>query len=158
MVQKLMYADFMSSPADILREHGVQVTAQRLAVLRAVRSRPHGTADDIAEYVRAEIGAISRQAVYDALGLLADKGIIRRIQPAGSPARYEDRVDDNHHHVICRSCGKATDVECAEGEAPHLTAAAGSGYRIDSVEVVYWGTCPGCLAATPENDQKTQRN
>ena len=135
----------MSDPANLLREHGVQVTAQRLAVLRAVSARPHGTADDIAEYVRAEIGAISRQAVYDALGILTEKGLIRRIQPARSPALYEDRVDDNHHHVICRICGKTTDVDCAVGENPCLNAAADSGYQIDEAEVIFWGTCPACL-------------
>ena len=132
-------------PANLLREHGVQVTAQRLAVLRAVSNRPHCTADDVAEDVRAEIGAISRQAVYDVLGVLTEKGLIRRIQPAGSPARYEDRVGDNHHHVICRSCGKTVDIDCAVGSAPCLTAAAGSGYEIDEAEVIYWGTCPKCL-------------
>ena len=138
-------------PADLLREHGVQVTAQRLAVLRAVSGRPHGTADDVAEDVRSEIGAISRQAVYDALGMLAEKGLIRRIQPAGSPARYEDRVGDNHHHLICRTCGKTVDVDCAVGDTPCLTAAADSGYRIDEAEVIYWGTCPECLAASPDS-------
>src|SRR5271163_2582058 len=117
--------------AKILREHGVQVTAQRLAVLRAVSGRPHCTADDIAEGVRAEIGAISRQAVYDALGVLAEKGIIRRIQPAGSPALYEDRVGDNHHHLICRTCGRTSDVDCAVGDAPCLNASAPAGYQID---------------------------
>jgi Fur family transcriptional regulator, stress-responsive regulator len=136
-------------PAKTLREHGLQVTAQRLAVLRAVTALPHCMADDVAEAVRAEIGAISRQAVYDALGILAEKGIIRRIQPAGSPALYEDRVGDNHHHLICRSCGKTVDVDCAVGEAPCLTAANASGYRIDEAEVIYWGTCPGCLALSP---------
>jgi Fe2+ or Zn2+ uptake regulation protein len=141
-------------PADLLREHGVQVTAQRLAVLRAVAIRPHCTADDIAEDVRAEIGTISRQAVYDALRLLVDKGLIRRIQPAGSPALYEDRVGDNHHHVICRTCGKTVDVECAVGEAPCLTAAADLGYQIDETEVTYWGTCPACLAATARRGRK----
>ncbi len=134
-------------PAKTLREHGVQVTAQRLAVLRAVSGRPHCTADGVAEDVRAEIGAISRQAVYDALGMLAEKGIIRRIQPAGSPARYEDRVGDNHHHLICRTCGKTVDVDCAVGDTPCLTAADASGYQIDEAEVIYWGTCPECLAA-----------
>ena len=133
--------------AKILHNHGVHVTAQRLAVLRAVAGRPHCTADDVAEEVRAEIGAISRQAVYDALGILADKGIIRRIQPAGSPARYEDRVGDNHHHLICRRCGKTVDVDCAVGDAPCLTAADASGFQIDEAEVIYWGTCPKCLAA-----------
>jgi Fur family ferric uptake transcriptional regulator len=131
--------------ADLLRRHGVQVTAQRLAVLAAVSGRPHGTADDVAKVVRTEIGAISRQAVYDALGVLADKGLIRRIQPAGSPARYEDRVGDNHHHLICRTCGRMVDVDCAVGAAPCLTAGADSGYEIDEAEVVYWGRCPECL-------------
>ena len=138
-------------PADLLREHGVQVTAQRLAVLRAVSGRPHGTADDVAEDVRSEIGTISRQAVYDALGMLAEKGLIRRIQPAGSSARYEDRVGDNHHHLICRTCGKTVDVDCAVGDTPCLTAAADSGYQIDEAEVIYWGTCPECLAASPDS-------
>jgi Fur family ferric uptake transcriptional regulator len=135
-----------SDPAALLRENGVQVTAQRLAVMRAVAGRPHGTADEIAEAVRADIGAISRQGVYDALSILADTGIIRRIQPAGSPALYEDRVNDNHHHVICRACGATADVDCAVGETPCLTAADDSGYRIDEAEVIYWGTCPVCLA------------
>jgi Fe2+ or Zn2+ uptake regulation protein len=135
--------------ADLLRQHGVQVTAQRLAVLRAVSDRPHCTADDVAEHVRAGIGTISRQAVYDALGILAEKGLIRRIQPAGSPALYEDRVGDNHHHVICRTCGTAVDVDCAVGDPPCLTAADDSGYQIDEAEVIYWGTCPECLAANP---------
>lgn len=136
-----------NDPANLLREHGVQVTAQRLAVLRAVSGRPHCTADDVAEDVRADIGAISRQAVYDALGMLAEKGLIRRIQSAGSPARYEDRVGDHHHHVICRICGKTVDVDCAIGETHCLTAAAAdSGYQIDEAEVIYWGTCPECLA------------
>src|SRR5262249_14494388 len=133
-------------PANLLRERGVQVTAQRLAVLRAVARRPHCTADDVAEDVRAEIGAISRQAVYDALGMLVEKGLIRRIQPARSPALYEDRVGDNHHHLICRTCGKTVDVDCAVGDTPCLTAAADSGYEIDEAEVIYWGTCPECLA------------
>lgn len=135
-------------PATLLREHGAQVTAQRLATLRAVSGRPHGTADAIAEDVRADIGAISRQAVYDALGMLAEKGLIRRIQPAGSPARYEDRVGDNHHHLICRTCGRTVDVACAVGEAPCLTAAAASGYQIDEAEVIFWGACPECFAQT----------
>lgn len=137
----------LNDPANLLREHGVQVTAQRLAVLRAVSGRPHCTADDVAADVRAEIGAISRQAVYDALGLLVEKGIIRRIQPAGSPARYEDRVGDNHHHVICRTCGNTVDVDCAVGETPCLTVADDSGYQIDEAEVIYWGICPECRAA-----------
>lgn len=134
-------------PAQLLRQHGVQVTAQRLAVLRAVSSRPHGTADDIEELVRADIGAISRQAVYDALGTLTNKGLIRRIRPARSPARYEDRVDDNHHHLVCRSCGSTVDVDCAVGSRPCLEAADDHGFTIDEAEVIYWGFCPVCQEA-----------
>ncbi len=133
----------------LLRRHGLQVTAQRLAVLRAVSERPHATADDIEQVVRSEIGAISRQAVYDALGTLTDKGVLRRIQPAGSSARYESRVDDNHHHLICRTCSRMVDVDCAVGETPCLTAADDAGYEVDEAEVIYWGRCPECVAATP---------
>lgn len=132
--------------AALLRRHGVQVTAQRLAVLGALAQRPHSTADEIEKLVRAEIGAISRQAVYDALGTLTDRGLLRRIQPAGSPARYEDRVGDNHHHLICRSCGRMVDVDCAVGERPCLTAVDNSGYEIDEAEIIYWGRCPECAA------------
>ncbi len=131
----------------LLRRHGLHVTAQRLAVLRAVSDRPHSTADDIDKVVRAEIGAISRQAVYDALGILTDKGLLRRIQPAGSPARYEDRVGDNHHHLICRTCSRMVDVDCAVGAAPCLAAADDAGYAIDEAEVIYWGHCPTCQQA-----------
>jgi Fe2+ or Zn2+ uptake regulation protein len=132
----------------LLRRHGLQVTAQRLAVLKAARDRPHSTADDIDKVVRAEIGSISRQAVYDALAVFTDKGLLRRIEPAGSPARYENRVGDNHHHVICRICNRMADVNCAVGFTPCLTAADSSGYEIDEAEVVYWGRCPECVAAT----------
>jgi Fur family ferric uptake transcriptional regulator len=141
----------LNDPANLLRQNGLQVTAQRLAVLRAVSKRPHCTADDIAEDVRLEIGAISRQAVYDAVGILAEKGLIRRIQPAGSSALYEDRVGDNHHHVICRTCGKTVDVDCAVGDTPCLTAADNSGYQIDEAEVIYWGVCPDCLTAKQQS-------
>ena len=134
--------------AALLRRHGVQVTAQRLAVLRAVSLRPHSTADQIDKVVRADLGAISRQAVYDALGALASNGILRRIQPAGSPARYEDRVGDNHHHLICRTCDRMVDVDCAVGATPCLSAADDSGYEIDEAEVVFWGRCPDCAANT----------
>uniref|UniRef100_A0A832I1I1 Transcriptional repressor n=1 Tax=Eiseniibacteriota bacterium TaxID=2212470 RepID=A0A832I1I1_UNCEI len=132
-------------PAELLRRHGLQVTAQRLAVLRAVSAHPHVTADAVAELARGEIGAISRQAVYDALGLLTEKGLIRRIQPAGSPARYEDRIADNHHHLICRACGRTVDVDCAVGAAPCLTAADALGFEVDEAEVIYWGRCPECV-------------
>ncbi len=131
----------------LLRRHGLNITAQRLAVLRAVSAQPHRTADDIYNVVRAEIGAISRQAVYDTLAALTDKGVLRRIQPAGSPARYEDRVGDNHHHLICRTCNRMVDVDCAVGDTPCLTAADSSGYEIDEAEVIYWGRCPECVAA-----------
>jgi Fe2+ or Zn2+ uptake regulation protein len=143
--------DELRDPADLLREHGVQVTAQRLAVLRAVSSRPHGTADDIEELVRSEIGAISRQAVYDALATLTDKGLVRRIQPARSPARYEDRVDDNHHHLVCRGCGRTVDVDCARGRRPCLEAGDDHGFTIDEAEVIYWGHCPSCQPASADD-------
>jgi Fur family ferric uptake transcriptional regulator len=134
-----------SDPALLLRQRGIQITAQRLAVFRAVAARPHITADEVAETVREEIGAISLQSVYDALAVLAAERLIRRIQPAGSPARFEDRVGDNHHHLICRLCGRLVDVDCARGSAPCLTAHDDRGYEIDEAEVAYWGRCPDCL-------------
>ncbi len=135
-----------ADPAELLRQRGYRVTAQRLAVLRAVASAPHVTADTVADSVRAEIGSISLQAVYDVLDVLVDVGLVRRIQPAGSPARFEARVSDNHHHVICRVCGRTADVDCAVGSAPCLTAADDMGYLIDEAEVIYWGRCPECRA------------
>ena len=137
-----------ADPAELLRQGGYRVTGQRLAVLRAVSAQPHVTADAVAETVRIEMGAISVQAVYDALGVLVDVGLVRRIQPAGSPARFEARVSDNHHHVICRSCGRTDDVDCAVGEAPCLTASDDHGFSIDEAEVIYWGLCPDCSTAT----------
>jgi Fur family ferric uptake transcriptional regulator len=134
------------SPLDQLRQRGIQATAQRLAVLRAVSNRPHVSADEVAEIVQSDIGAISRQAVYDALGVLAANGLLRRIQPVGSAARYEDRVNDNHHHLICRVCARVVDVDCAVGSAPCLTASDDHGYEIDEAEVAYWGLCPSCQA------------
>jgi len=134
----------LTDAATFLRDHGLQVTAQRLAVLRAVGERPHGTADEIAEAVRTQIGAISRQAVYDSLGVLAGKGVLRRIQPSGSPARYEQRVNDNHHHLLCRTCGELVDVDCAVGTRPCLEVADDHGFEIDEAEVFYWGRCPRC--------------
>ena len=136
-----------------LRGHGLQVTAQRLAVLRAASARAHGTADDIVGAVRTQLGAVSRQAVYDALAVFTDKGLVRRIQPAGSAARYEGRVGDNHHHLICRSCDRMTDVDCAVGYTPCLTAADAAGYEIDEAEVIYWGRCPDCSAADPDRNR-----
>lgn len=143
--------------ADLLRRHGLQVTAQRLAVVRAVSAGAHDTADDVAEAVRSEIGAISRQAVYDALGVLVEKGLVRRIAPSGSPARYETRVGDNHHHLICRGCGGIVDVDCAVGAAPCLEAADDHGYEIDTAEVIYWGRCPACRAAADETSNPGER-
>ena len=131
--------------ADLLRQRGIQVTAQRLAVFRVVSAQPHITADAVADAVRAEIGAISLQSVYDALAILVTEGLLRRIQPSGSPARFEDRVGDNHHHLICRICGRVVDVDCAVGPAPCITAADDSGYEIDEAEVAYWGRCPDCV-------------
>jgi Fe2+ or Zn2+ uptake regulation protein len=134
----------VSDHAQDLREQGLQVTAQRLAVMRAVSAQPHCTADDVARMAREEIGTISRQSVYDTLSLLVDGGLVRRIQPIGSPARFEDRVGDNHHHLVCRSCGDLVDVDCAAGSAPCLTPSDDADYDIDEAEVVYWGRCPRC--------------
>ena len=134
---------------EALRERGLRVTAQRLAVLRAVTEAPHVTADTVADTVRGELGSISVQAVYDVLAALTDAAVVRRIQPAGSPARYEDRVGDNHHHLICRSCERMVDVDCAVGEPPCLTAVEDFGYQIDEAEVIYWGRCPACAANRP---------
>jgi Fur family ferric uptake transcriptional regulator len=132
------------TPTDLLRNHGLHVTAQRLAVIEAVAAAPHGTADDVYETVRTALGSISRQAVYDALSVLTEKGVLRRIQPAGSAARYENRVGDNHHHLICRECGATVDVDCAVGKRPCLTAKDAAGYEVDEAEVIYWGRCPDC--------------
>ncbi len=139
----------------LLRDHSLQVTAQRLAVLTAVSARPHATADDLVGDVRASIGSVSRQAVFDALGVLADKGLIRRIQPARSPARYEDRVDDNHHHLVCRECGRMVDVDCAAGYRPCLEVDDDFGFDIDEAEVIYWGCCPACRKAPVAAGQDT---
>lgn len=127
-----------------LRAKGLHVTAQRLAVMRAVSERPHATTDEILDAVRHHLGAVSRQAVYDALGVLTDRGLLRRIQPARSPARYEDRVDDNHHHAVCRRCAATVDIDCAVGGRPCLDAGDDHGFLIDEAEVLFWGLCPEC--------------
>lgn len=132
----------------LLREAGLRVTAPRVAVLAAVQDRPHADTDSLIGAARERVGAVSHQAVYDVLRVLTDAGLVRRIQPAGSVARYEARVGDNHHHVVCRSCGAVGDVDCAVGEVPCLTAADDLGYEIDEAEVVYWGHCPQCLTAS----------
>jgi len=128
-----------------LRAAGLRVTAARVALLEAVRDGDHLGVEALATRVRDRIGHVSLQAVYDALDALTAAGLIRRIEPAGSPARFEGRIGDNHHHLVCRSCGTVTDVACAVGEAPCLTAADHHGYSIDEAEVIYWGLCPSCF-------------
>lgn len=142
-----------SDDESLLRRHGLQVTAQRLAVLRAVSGRAHRTADDVDKAVRAELGTISRQAVYDALTAFTNMGVVRRIQPAGSPARYETRVGDNHHHLVCRRCDCLVDVDCAVGETPCLIPVDDKSFVVDEAEVVYWGICPECHAASRTEHQ-----
>ena len=131
----------------MLREAALRVTRPRLAVLSAVHGHPHADTDSIIGFVRADLGDVSHQAVYDVLRALTDAGLVRRIQPMGSVARYEARIDDNHHHVVCRSCGAIADVDCAVGYTPCLTAANDSGYEIEQAEVIYWGRCPGCQSS-----------
>jgi Fur family transcriptional regulator, stress-responsive regulator len=131
-----------------LRSGGLRVTAPRLAVYRAVAELPgHPDVEEIADRARARLGALSTQGVYDALRVLAQAELLRRIEPAGSPARYETRVGDNHHHVVCRSCGDARDVDCVVGAAPCLDPVDDHGYAIDEAEVTFWGLCPACREA-----------
>ena len=130
----------------LLRAVSLRVTRPRVAVLAAVQERPHASTDTIIEVVRRDLGEVSHQAVYDVLRALTTAGLLRRIQPSGSVARYETRVGDNHHHVVCRSCGTIADVDCAVDEIPCLTASDDHGFVIDEAEVVYWGTCPQCAA------------
>jgi Fur family ferric uptake transcriptional regulator len=132
-----------------LRDAGLRVTAPRLAVLGAVRERPHATVEEIASGARARAGAVSTQAVYDVLRALAAAGLARRIEPAGSAARFELRVGDNHHHVVCRVCGAVADVDCAVGHAPCLVPDDASGFCVDEADVTYWGLCPTCRAPAP---------
>ena len=133
---------------DLLRTASLRVTRPRVAVLAAVHEHPHADTDSIIGAVRQDLGEVSHQAVYDVLRALTAAGLVRRIQPSGSVARYESRVADNHHHVVCRSCGVIADVDCAVGDTPCLTAADDHGFSIDEAEVVYWGLCPTC-SATP---------
>ena len=147
-----------TGPAHQLREQGIYVTAQRLAVLRVVRAQPHATAEDVLHGVRLEIGSISRQSVYDTLNTLSELGLLRRIQPMGSPARYESRTGDNHHHVICRGCGRVEDVDCAVGDRPCLTASDAHGFDIDEADVVYWGRCPECRQDTDTTPPGSSRH
>ena len=151
----------MLSPVDALKASGLQVTAQRIAVLRAVSANPHCTADTVMEKAAAELGSISRQAVYDVLSALTEKHLLRRIQPSGASALYEDRVLDNHHHVVCRQCGAVADVDCAVGDTPCLVAADDQHFSIDEAEVIYWGQCPQCqtspVVATTSEDRPRRR-
>ncbi|MEU2617943.1 Fur family transcriptional regulator [Streptomyces sp. NPDC007157] len=139
-----MTASQPPTTADELRGAGLRVTAARVALLETVRGGDHLDVERVASGVRERVGHISLQAVYDALHALTTAGLIRRIEPAGSPARFEGRVGDNHHHVLCRSCGAVADVDCAVGEAPCLTASDDHGFAIDEAEVIYWGLCPAC--------------
>jgi Fe2+ or Zn2+ uptake regulation protein len=131
----------------MLRGVGLRVTRPRVAVLSAVRDHPHADTDSIIGVVRQKLGEVSHQAVYDVLRALTAAGLLRRIQPQGSVARYESRVGDNHHHAVCRRCGAIADVDCAVGATPCLTASGGHGYAVDEAEVIYWGLCPGCTTA-----------
>jgi Fe2+ or Zn2+ uptake regulation protein len=132
----------------MLRGAALRVTRPRVAVLSAVHDHPHADTDTIIGVVRADLGEVSHQAVYDVLRALTASGLVRRIQPPGSVARYEARVGDNHHHVVCRTCGAIADVDCAVGYTPCLTAVDDAGYEIDEAEVIYWGRCPECASAT----------
>jgi Fur family ferric uptake transcriptional regulator len=137
-----------------LRGAGLRVTRPRLAVLAALHERPHADTDSIIGAVRDELGDVSHQAVYDVLRVLTNAGLVRRIQPMGSVARYETRTGDNHHHVVCRRCGAIADVDCAVGHAPCLTASTTNDFQIDEAEVVYWGLCPECAAAAHHQTPK----
>ena len=137
-----------SEAEQLLRSAGLRVTQQRAAVLDAVHAHPHADTESIIGAGGGGLPEVSHQAVYDSLAALTDAGLVRRIQPSGSVARYESRVADNHHHVVCRSCGVIADVDCAVGHAPCLTATDDSGFRIDEAEVIYWGLCPSCSTAT----------
>jgi Fur family transcriptional regulator, stress-responsive regulator len=142
-----MTASEALTTADELRGAGLRVTAARVALLETVREGDHLGIEAITSGVRDRIGHISLQAVYDALHALTAAGLVRRLEPAGGAARFEGRVGDNHHHVVCRSCGVVADVDCAVGEAPCLTASDDRGFAIDEAEVVYWGLCPACSTA-----------
>ncbi len=134
---------------ELLRRAGLRVTKPRVAVLRAVHEHPHVDTESVIRMARAELGSVSHQAVYDVLHALAAAGLLRRIQPAGSVARYEARVSDNHHHLVCRSCAAVVDVDCAVGDTPCLIASDNGGFQVDEAEVVYWGRCPACSSNSP---------
>ncbi|MCP4894075.1 MAG: transcriptional repressor [Actinomycetales bacterium] len=135
-------------PSELLRQHGLQVTTQRVAILESVAADPHCTADAVEAAANRRLGSISHQAVYDGLNALAEAGLLRRIQPSGSPARFETRTGDNHHHLVCRACGRMVDTDCAAGHAPCLEPSDAAGYEVDEAEVVFWGHCPDCRDRT----------
>ena len=141
----------------MLRGVALRVTRPRLAVLAAVLDHPHADTDSLIDIVRRDSGQVSHQAVYDVLRTLTAAGLLRRFQPEGSVARYEARVGDNHHHLVCRTCGAITDVDCAVGEAPCLTASAVAGYAIEEAEVIYWGRCPACAPPNTSQDDACQQ-
>lgn len=143
--------------AGVLRDAGLRITASRLAVLSAVTEAQHITAEQVKLDVRDRVGTISTQAAYDVLGALTRAGLVRRIEPAGSPARYETRVGDNHHHAVCRSCGAITDVDCVVGEPPCLLPSDVSGFVIDEAEVTFWGICPTCHTTSKSHEQESAR-
>jgi Fur family transcriptional regulator, stress-responsive regulator len=136
----------MSTGENLLREHGLRVTKPRLAVLDILTEGGHLEVDEIARRARTRLDSVSTQAVYDVLGALSRAGLARRLEPAGSPARYEARVGDNHHHIVCRGCGEIADVDCAVGDRPCLTPATSHGFELDEAEVTFWGLCPACQA------------
>ncbi|WP_043629802.1 Fur family transcriptional regulator [Nonomuraea candida] len=129
---------------DLLRQAGLRVTAARLAIMRTVRAGDHPDVDDVYRGVRDRVGQVSLQAVYDSLHALHRAGLVRKIEPMGSPARYEARVGDNHHHLVCRKCGAVTDVDCVKGEPPCITPVDAAGYAVDEADVTFWGVCPSC--------------
>ena len=147
-----MRTDPFREPAATLRAHGLRVTKQRISVMSALADRPHSGADTVLAAVRADVGQVSTQAVYDVLNTLTDRGIVRRIQPAGSTARYELRVGDNHHHLVCRRCGTVVDVDCDTRTAPCLDTseldAQAPGFVVDEAEVTFWGLCDTCSTGT----------
>ena len=138
--------------ARLLRDSGLRVTGPRLAVLASVRHADHASVDEISGRSRAILGSISTQAVYDVLHALAAAGLVRRIEPAGSPARFEARVGDNHHHLVCRACGAVADVDCAVGAAPCLVPGDAAGYLVDEADVTYWGLCPNCQVTDEQRE------
>jgi len=139
-----MAVDVEFNPAAMLRNASLRVTSVRTELLQAVIERPHADVETLITMVTGQLGTVSKQAIYDALRVLTTAGLLRRIEPAGSPARYEARVGDNHHHVVCRICGVAGDVDCAVGSAPCLDPSDTHGFLLDEAEVTYWGTCPSC--------------